>query len=175
MYVSQNLSRYVFSKVRSENSKLQPNFSLTDISTTLMFLRIWSGRKMIKILVAITLSFLTRCVCLLCWFEAKMLQRKRFSKKNSKFLVKIDVFLGEVQALKYGDYSPKIIYWKSDANSCFSRHTVSSEENGVRVGSLASQSIFDQTHFWAVITTEPIFSFFEVFNFRLKMVLLLQN
>ena len=55
-------------------------------------LRMWIGRKMMKILVAITLSFLTRCVCLLCWFEAKMLQRKRFSKKNSKFLVKIDVF-----------------------------------------------------------------------------------
>ena len=101
--------------------------------------------------------------------KRKMLQRKRFSKKKSKFWGKIDVFLVEVQALKYGDYSPKIIYWKSDANSCFSRHTVGSEENGVRVGSLASQSIFDQTHFWAVITTEPVFSFFEVFNFRLKM------
>jgi len=42
--------------------------------------------------------------------KRKMLQRKRFSKKKSKFWDKIDVFLVEVQTLKYGDYSPKIIY-----------------------------------------------------------------
>ena len=113
------------------------------------------------------LSFLTRCVCLLCWFEAKNAPEKAFFEEKIEILGQNWCF--EVQTLKYGDYSPKIIYWKSDANSCFSRHTVSSEENGVRVGSLASQSIFDQTHFWAVITTEPGFSFFEVFNFRLKM------